>query len=315
MTAAAHSNVAHPVLDPQVLLQIQSLELRAQRLMEGFLAGLHQSPSFGSSVEFTEYRQYVPGDDLRRLDWKLAARSDRHYVKCFEDETNLRSVVLLDSSGSMSYGSGRITKFEYARTLVAAWGALLRQQRDSLGLARFSQQLDDWIAPGQKRVGWRRLLASLERPPQGGTVTMTRLMDDVLPLLKTRGMVTIVTDGLSPLEPFQAALGQLLARRQEVLLFQVIDPAEEQFDFTTAEQFEDLETGQRMQVDPLEVGERYRECWRQHQQQLRSITSQWGIPHECWRTDQPLGPLLSAWLRRRGATASTARGPGARSRR
>src|SRR4051794_38082482 len=152
---------AAKLIDPQALMTIRSLELRARAVVEGFWSGLHRSPYHGFSVEFTEYREYTPGDDPRHLDWRLFARSDRYYVKRFEDETNLRCLLLLDGSRSMEFAGAASSKFDYARTLAATLAYFLIEQRDAVGVARFSKEIDDYLPPRYRAGQWRRLLVSL----------------------------------------------------------------------------------------------------------------------------------------------------------
>lgn len=286
-------------MDPHVLLQIQSLELRARHVVEGFWSGLNRSPYHGFSVEFTEYREYSPGDDPRYLDWKLFARSDRYYIKRFEDETNLRCLLLLDASRSMEYSSIGHTKFDYARTLAASFGYFLTTQRDAVGLARFSAEIDHYI-PARYRAGhWRRILVALESACTGQTTDLAKPLEEVAERLTKRGMLVLISDLLAPLEKVELSLGCLAARGQEVLVFQVLDPAELHFDFVDPELFEDLETGRKLYIDPYTVRQQYRERLQRHLDSIVGLCGRLGVTYRRLTTDTPMGDALGEFLRSR----------------
>lgn len=286
-------------VDPQVLLQIQSLELRARHVVEGFWSGLNRSPYHGFSVEFTEYRQYSPGDDPRYLDWKLYARSDRYYIKRFEDETNLRCLLLLDSSKSMEFGSTGYTKFDYARTLAASFGYFLTTQRDAVGLARFSAEIDHYI-PTRYRAGhWRRILVALESACTGKTTELAPPLEQVAERLNKRGMLVLISDLLAPLDKVELSLGYLAARGQEVLVFQLLDPAELSFDFADPELFEDLETGRKLYIDPRAVRQQYQARLERHLDEIVALCGRLGITYRRLSTADQLGDALGDFLRSR----------------
>lgn len=293
------SGAATSFIDPQVLLQIASLELRARHVVEGFWSGLHRSPYHGFSVEFTEYRQYTPGDDPRHLDWRLYARSDRFYVKRFEDETNLRCLILLDASRSMSFASLPHHKFDYARTLAATLGYFLIEQRDAVGLARFSREIDHFLPPRYRAGHWRRLLVALEEPCTGQATDLASPLEQAAERLTKRGLLVLISDLLAPLERVELSLGCLTARGQEVLVFQILDPAEVSFAFERPELFVDLETGRQMYVDPQRIGHDYRRRIAEHLQQLDSLCSRLGVTCRRLTTDQPLGDALGDLLQAR----------------
>lgn len=286
-------------IDPQILLQIQSLELRAQHVVDGFWTGLNRSPYHGYSVEFTEYRQYVAGDDLRYLDWRLFARSDRYYVKRFEDETNLRCLLLLDASRSMDYGSSGATKFDYARTLTATLARFLITQRDAVGLARFSTDVDEYLPPRYRAGHWRRLLAVLDHPASGQATDLCQPLERVAEQLTRRGMLVLISDFLAPLERIETSLGYLTARGQEVLVFQVLDPAELDFNFQKPELFEDLESGKQLYVDPSQMRAEYQQRLGAHLRAVEAICERLGVTYRRLSTAAPLGDALGELLRSR----------------
>ena len=279
-------------VDPATLMQLKSLELRARRVVEGFQSGLNRSPFHGFSVEFTEYRQYTQGDDPRYLDWRLYARTDRDYIKRFEDETNLRCQILLDASRSMEFGSLSYTKYEYARTLVATLGWFLTTQRDAVGLATFDEELREYL-PARYRPGhFRRLMIALEQPPLGRASRFDRPLDQLAERLLRRGMVVVVSDFLSPLEGWFDSLGALAARGQEVVVFQILDPAELDFSFEQTTLFEDLETGRTLYIDPQQAADSYRRSLQDHLAKIAAHCEQLGIDYHRLRTDEPLENAL-----------------------
>lgn len=294
-------------IDPEVLLKIDSLELRAKAVVEGFFTGLHRSPYHGFSVEFTEYRQYSTGDDLRYLDWKLYARSDRFYIKRFEDETNLRCHLIVDNSRSMSFGSLSYTKEDYSKTLAATLAYFLNTQRDAIGLLRFSEGLDEFI-PARYRTGhFRKILISLEQSTSGensGTVTV---LEEAAARIRKRGLIVIVSDLLVELDSLEAKLGYLRANGNEVVIFHVLDPAEKTFDFDEATLFLDAESGQEVYVDPHLAKKQYQSRLNDHLDNLNHICQSTGVQLVSLTTDAPLELALSDFLRVREQTKVTLR--------
>lgn len=296
MSAASTSPpLAYPppsYIDPQSLMQIKSLELRAKAVVEGVFNGLHRSPYHGFSVEFTEYRQYVNGDDLRYLDWRLYARSDRYYVKRFEDETNLRCHLLLDNSRSMAFGSLSYTKSDYARTLAATLAYFLFTQRDAVGVLRFSDRVDEYI-PARYRVGQlRQLLLSLEKHEQGTSTGMVSALEEAAERVRKRGLFVLISDFLTPVEELESRLAYLRAGRHEVAVFQILDPAERDFAFDEPALFLDAETGREVYVDPRAARAEYRERLQRHLDHVTACCRKLGIDVMQLSTDTPLERAL-----------------------
>ena len=286
-------------IDPAVLMQTGSLELRAKGVVEGFLSGLHRSPYHGFSVEFSEYREYVSGDDPRYLDWKLYARSDRYYVKRFEDETNLRCHLLVDCSRSMSFGSLDYNKSEYARTLAATLGYFLTLQRDAVGLIRFDAEIEDYL-PARYRPGHlRRLMLALERPAEGESTDLSRPLEQCAERLGKRGLLVLISDLLAPLGELQTRIGYFRARGHEVVLFQTLDPAEQTLNFEQPALFHDMESGREIYVDPAATRSEYQRRLALHLDQMQSIADGMGIDYRVVSTDQPLEMSLGDFLRSR----------------
>ncbi|MCO6456431.1 MAG: DUF58 domain-containing protein [Pirellulaceae bacterium] len=288
-------------IDPGTLMRIKNLQLRAKIVVEGFYNGLHRSPFHGFSVEFSEYRQYLPGDDLRYLDWRLYARSDRYYIKRFEDETNRRCYLLVDLSRSMGYGSLEYTKADYARTLAATFAYYLTLQRDSVGLLTFDRRVSQFHAARHRPGHLHRLLVSLERAVEGDDTDLHAPLEQISTLIRKRGLIILISDLLAATDTLQTNLGYLRSRGHEVMLLRVLDPAEVDFPFQQASTFEDLETGRHLYVDPAVARAEYRRKFDEHDQQLRTLCSELGVDYAWMRTDQPLElalfELLSVQLR------------------
>jgi uncharacterized protein (DUF58 family) len=267
---------------------------------------MHRSPYHGFSVEFTEYRQYVPGDDPRYLDWRLYARSDRYFVKRFEDETNLRCHLLLDTSRSMSFGKLPYTKADYAKTLAATLGYFLNTQRDAVGLVRFDERIEEFI-PARYRVGHlRRIMHALERPAEGKSTSLVVPLDQIAERVRKRGILVLISDLLAPLDEMETKLGYFRARGHEVVLFQTLDPSEMTLDFDEPALFHDVESGREVYVDPKHAREQYVARLNRHLAAIDATCARLGI--DAWRvtTDTPLEVALGEFLRSRQRVVSAA---------
>jgi uncharacterized protein (DUF58 family) len=287
------------LIDPKALMGIRNLELRARVVVQGFWNGLHRSPNHGFSVEFTEYRQYTPGDDPRYLDWRVYARSDRSFVKKFEDETNLRCTLLFDQSRSMSYGSVGYTKAQYAATLAATLAYFLHTQGDAVGLLSFDEAVRDYL-PARHRTGQlRQLMLALEKPAGGRSTDLAEPIGRLTALVRKRGLVAYVSDFLAPLDRLEAGLLALTACGHEVTVFQVLDPAELTLPFEQATQYEDLETSRRVYVDPVAARRDYVPRFEAHCAAVRAVCQKLGIGHHRVSTAQPLELALFEFLQER----------------
>lgn len=273
-------------------MRIKNLELRAKAVVEGFMSGLHRSPYHGFSVEFTDYRQYSVGDDLRYLDWKLFARRDRYYIKRFEDETNLRCHLLLDLSRSMGFGSGDIAKVEYARTLAATFAWFLNQQRDAVGVMTFGDHIIDMIPPRYRTGHLRRIMMTLEKSTTGTSTDIAAPLEQMAQTVSKRGMIVLISDLLAPTEQLEKNLGYLSSRGHDVVVLRVLDPNEVDFNFNQATMFQDLETGREIYVDPVSVAADYKERFEEHESSIRETCNNLGIDFFQLRTDEPLETAL-----------------------
>lgn len=278
---------ARSYIDTKALMAIRNLELRARVVMEGFWNGLHRSPYHGFSVEFTEYRQYTPGDDPRYLDWRLYARSDRYYLKKFEDETNLRSYFVVDNSRSMGFGSLAYNKSAYARTVAATLAYFLHQQGDGVGLLSFDEKLREYLPAKRRGSHLRQLMLLLDKPEQGQTTDLSGPLDRILQLLLRRSLIIVISDFLAPLESFSKNLSHLRACGHDVMIVQVLDPAEIDFKFDRSSLFYDLESGRDLYVDPDTTRDQYQQRLSAHNANLRSLTFRLGASYYLLRTDDP----------------------------
>jgi uncharacterized protein (DUF58 family) len=290
--------MTHPVrldlLDPAEVARIGGIEIVAQGVVEGFLAGLHRSPFRGFSVEFTEHRAYQPGDELRYLDWRILARSDRLFVKQFEEETNLRAMILLDASRSMAWrgGADRLTKREYAQRLAAALGLILLRQRDATGLITFDDAVRD-VVPARVKTGqWRRLVGAIVSAPEGRGTAAEPALRQVTSLLVRRGLVVLVSDLLLDREPTLVALRFLRHRGHQVVVLHVMDRAERELAGPPEVRFRDLESDASLVVRPRELARAYRETVQREIATWRAACRRHGIAYHDVITDQPFGHVL-----------------------
>ena len=295
MAAEARANELR-YLDPAVLSRIGSMELKARMVVEGFLAGLHQSPFKGFSVEFAEYRQYMPGDDLSTIDWKVYVRSDRYYVKKFEEETNLDCYLLLDISGSMGYASKGISKLEYGSYVAASLAYLMQRQRDAVGLISFDRRVVDRLPVSARPGHLRTLLVMLDRLRLGEASDVSKPLHDLANALARRGMVVLISDLLDEPEQIIKGLKHLRYRGSDVIVFHVLDHDELTFPFERATRFRDMETDDEVLAVPPVVREYYLEQIRDlialYERELRLA----GIDYRLLDTTTPLDFALMSYL-------------------
>jgi uncharacterized protein (DUF58 family) len=297
------SNLIHP----QSLMSIRNMELRARVVVEGIWNGLHRSPFHGFSVEFSEYRQYVAGDDTRFMDWRLAGRTDRYFIKKFEEETNLRCFFLVDQSKSMSYGSSGYSKAEYGATLAATLGYFLELQNDAIGVLTFADTVRDYL-PARHRPGHlRQFMLTLEKQTTGEATNIETPLRRVAELVQKRGLMVIISDFLTSLETLELNLRQLRAWGHEIAIFQILDPAELDLKFDKASLFHDVESGRELYIDPTFARRNYLERLRAHSDELHRICRTEGISFHLLPTDRPLEYALVDFLRDRRRFGKTLR--------
>jgi uncharacterized protein (DUF58 family) len=292
----APSPVPRQFLDPAVVARLGTLELKARTIVEGFLTGLHRSPFKGFSVEFAEYRQYIPGDDLSTIDWKVYARSDRHYVKKFEEETNLDCHVMLDVSASMDYGSRGITKYEYGQCVAASLGYLMNRQRDRVGLTAFDDRIVAMLPPSARSGHLRTLLITLDRLEIGKRTNFAKPLHQLAESLTKRGMVVVISDLLDDPERVIRGLKHFRFRGIDVIVFHVLDPDETEFPFERATRFEDLETSEEVMAVPVIVRQAYLDSIGALIERYKRELGATGIDYHLLSTAQPLELALMAYL-------------------
>ncbi|MAM84707.1 MAG: DUF58 domain-containing protein [Acidobacteriota bacterium] len=283
-------------LDPAVIARIGSMELKARTVVEGFLAGLHRSPFKGFSVEFAEYRQYVPGDDLSTIDWKVYARSDRYYVKKFDEETNVECHVLLDVSGSMGYGSASVTKLAYGSFLAASLAYLMHRQRDAVGFMAFDDDIVTHLAASARPGHLRSVLLALDQVSLGRRSNVAKPLHQLADALTKRGIVVLLSDLLDEPDRIIQGLKHLRFRGADVVVFHLLDDDELSFPFERLTRFRDLETTDEVMAAPLEVRNHYlREIGSlvsRYKRELRLV----GIDYQLVKTSKPLDFALMRYL-------------------
>src|SRR5215471_3726066 len=266
--------------DPTSLAKYGRLTLIARGLVEGFLTGVHKSPYKGFSVEFAEHRQYYPGDEIRHIDWRAYGKTDRYYIKEYEEETNLRAYLLVDASGSMAYQGKNASKFQFAQYVGASLAFLMLHQRDAVGLVTHDTRLREMIPPKANAKHLLRLINTLERTEPGGETSLAPLWHDLAGRIKRRGLVVVLSDCFDQLVPLLRALRHFRHRRHEVLLFHILAPEELEFPFRKWTQFRSLETaGRRLLVDPQRLRSEYLKKFHAFCDELRVETGRMQIDY------------------------------------
>jgi uncharacterized protein (DUF58 family) len=290
------------LLTPAQLAALGGLELVARRVVEGFIAGLHRSPHRGFSVEFAEHRAYQPGDDLRFVDWRMFGRSDRYYVKQFEEETNLRATLLVDASASMGWTSrpGDLpSKLWYAKQLAASLALLLLRQGDAVGLVAFDERIRARHEPRARPSQWRTLLGTLQELEAGRKTEASGALRDVATRLRRRGLVVLLSDLLVDPEPTRTALRFLRHRGHEVLVFHVMDPGERELPPVRDARFMDPETGDELPISVADLRAEYRTAVAEAVEEWRATLAPEGMDYVVVATDQPMVHALRRYLHKR----------------
>jgi uncharacterized protein (DUF58 family) len=291
-------NTSNKYLDPKVLARLAGLDLKARLVVEGFLAGLHASPYKGFSQEFADYRQYMPGDEPKRIDWKVYGRRDRFYIKEYQEETNLRAYILLDKSGSMGYGR-TLSKLEYAKYLSASLAYLLFKQKDGVGIATFDKELREIIMPSSKKVHFMRILETIEKSKPGGETSLSSVLSQLSQKLKRRGLVILVSDLFDDLDSVVRSLRSFRSRKHEILVFQILDRDEYTFPFDRSAIFSDLESSDELIVQPNIARESYQKKFTQLLHDYRKRLFESYIDYEVIYTDTTYDKALFAYLKKR----------------
>jgi uncharacterized protein (DUF58 family) len=292
---------AQDYLDPVVLAKLDRLDLRARLIVEGFISGMHKSPFHGFSVEFAQHREYSPGDDLRRIDWKVFARSDRHYIKEYEEETNLVSYVLVDISESMRYASGAMSKLDYGCTIAASLMYLMLQQRDSVGLVLFDDRVRR-LVPDSSNPGHRQqLMHALSDIQPREKTELGQVLHDIAGQVRRRGMIIVISDLFGDRDRLLAGLKHLRHRRHEVIVFNILDEYELTFPFHDLTLFKGMEGLPQLFAQPRALREQYLEELSGHLERIRGECLDSRIDYQRLSTAQPLDVALSSYLATRMA--------------
>ncbi len=289
-------------LNPRVLASLEGLDLQARMVVEGYVSGLHASPYHGFSVEFAEHREYVPGDDIRHVDWKVWSKTDKFYLKQYEEETNLLTYLLLDTSESMAYASGdNVSKLQYAQFIAAALGYLVLQQQDSVGLATFDRGVGRYLRPSGQPSHLKELLHVMDAAPAGAKSDMGAVFHDLAERFKKRGVVVVLSDFFDDPSRILAGLKHLRHRRHEVIVFHVLDPAEVDFPFRETTLFKGLEGVPDILAEPHALRRAYRAELGAFLDELKKGCRMIDIDYVPLRTDQDLDGPLSTYLASRSA--------------
>lgn len=299
-------NPSQKYFDPETLARIRPLGLRARTLVEGVMAGLHRSPLRGHSIEFAQHREYVPGDDLRQVDWKVYARSDRYYLKQYEDETNLIAYLLLDTSESMQYraATSPMTKLEYAQLVVFSLAYLVITQQDSAALATFSSELDGWLPPSGSASYLDDMIRMMESAPKGQRTDLPKIVELAAQRCSKPGVIVLVSDLLDDQQRLLTALKRLRYQRHDVVVVHVVDESELTFPFDRSTRFEGLEGLPEVVTDPLLIGGAYRKAMAAFCTEIEVGCQQLGVDYHRMKTNESLAATLPPLLARRSAQRS-----------
>ena len=287
-------------LQPNVVAQLANMELRARLVVEGFITGLHKSPYHGFSVEFTEHRPYMPGDEIRHIDWNAYAKTDRYYIKEFEEETNLKSYLILDASKSMDYASpGNLKKIEYASYVAAALGYLMVEQRDAVGLTVYDERIRTSLPPRATKLYLQQILRELETLKAGNRTGAARSLHEVAERIKRRGLVVILSDLFDDARQVMTALKHFRHRGNEVIVMQVLDPLERSFAFGTDAIFRDMETSEELMTQPWHIQTAYRESLQEFLDFYKRECRENAIDYLLLDTATPFDRALFEYLNKR----------------
>ena len=283
--------------DPKVLAGISNLALRARWVVEGLMSGIHRSRAKGFSVEFEEHREYSPGDEIRRIDWKAFGKFDRYFIKEYEDETNLRAHLVLDSSASMNYASDGLSKFDYACTLTASLAYLILKQQDSAGMVIFSDRVEELIPPRAKRDYLTQILHALEKRSPGGDTNVGKILEEIAGQIKRRGLVVLVSDLLDDADAVLKGLRHFRFKGNDVIVFHLLDPAELELPFEGNILFEDLEAANlRVIADPRAIRATYQQVVQEFIDYMRKQCHDSAIDYQIISTATPLDRALASYL-------------------
>jgi len=285
--------------DPEGLARIGHMELVARQVVEGFLTGRHQSPYHGFSVEYLDHRAYAPGDEIDTIDWKLLARTDKYFVKLFQDETNLRATILLDCSKSMAFKSGELSKLAYGSYLAAALSYLMLHQNDAVGLTLFDNEVRQSLSPRARPTQFRRILELLEECPTRPDTDVGTVLHRVAERIKRRGLVIVISDLIDDVDAIASGLGHFRHDRHEVIVFHVVDDAELTFPYDRLTRFKDMEGAGRVVANPKSLRGRYLARINTWLDGVKTACFERGVSYNLANTKEPYDQFLAAYLEKR----------------
>ncbi len=283
-------------LDPRVLEKIKQLDVRARLVVEGFITGQHRSPYSGFAVEFAGHREYAPGDELKHIDWKVWSKTDRLYIKEYEEETNLSCNIVVDASKSMGYGSGNWTKFDYAATTAASLTHLLQGQQDAVGLVTFNTKVTHNLPPSSRSLHLKRLVHELDVMEPDDKTDVGHVFLELAKQIRQRGMVVLISDLFTDLDQLRESLQQFRLRRHEIIVFHVMHDDELTFPFDTHTRFLGLETTDQVHTDPRALRKSYLEIVDRYRAQVQKLCSSVGADYALMNTSDPLDAALARYL-------------------
>jgi len=288
------------LLDPSIISKLNSLELRARLVVEGFMVGLHKSPYHGFSVEFTQHRPYIQGDGLKDIDWKIYGKTEKFFIKQYEEETNLKSYILLDTSNSMNFSSGNnFKKLEYASTLVAALTYLMIKQQDAVGLALYAESIIKYLPPKMSKAYMHEILKSLAIIEPSEKTRTAECLSLIAEKIKRRGLVIIVSDFFDDVNSILKALKHFRYQKHEVIVFQVLDPVERSFSFGRDAVFKDLETSEEMTTQPYQIQKSYREAMNEFTGKIKAECLNANIEYNLLETSAAFDKALFSYIQKR----------------
>ncbi|GBU22077.1 hypothetical protein R80B4_01982 [Fibrobacteres bacterium R8-0-B4] len=288
------------ILSPEHVAPIRNLTLRAKMIVEGTIAGLHKSPFHGFSSEFLEYRPYLAGEPARKVDWRKYAKSDKAFVRLYEDETNLSAHILLDKSASMGFGSGAVTKFDYARTLAASVAWILVRQKDAAGIVAFDEEIRFYMPPKSTNLQLKNIINYLETSAAEHKTRCGAVINSAAAMLKKRGLCVVISDFLDDPESIAMGLRHLRFKRQDILAIAVADPLELHFDGRSDYRLKDLETGREITIDRQTASEYFNSGMAEHRSALTAICRELKVDFEEVSTDEPFHKSLMRVIEKRG---------------
>ncbi len=286
-------------LTPELISRLDNLSLKARMVVEGFIVGLHKSPYHGFSAEFSEHRAYGAGDEIRHIDWKLWGKTDRFFVKRFEEETNLRAHLLVDQSRSMDYTSHSTTKLEYAKVLSASLGYLMLKQQDAVGLTLFDSEIRDFVPPRSKSSHLNVLLSRMDKISPGPETSIAKILHTSAESIKKRGLIVLISDLFDDPEEILSGLKHFRYKGHEVIIFHILDPQELQLDFTQRSRFRDMETGEDIITEPWHIKEDYKKGIQAFCDHIKTVCRKKLIDYVRVNTNQPLDTALFEYFIKR----------------